>query len=245
MGLTMGCARCHSHKFDPISHKEFYQFFAFFNNVPERGLDGQRGNALPTLLLTTPAQQKLLDELDAAIAERKAALEEEKVAPAAARMGAGRSQNVRRTRRGRRSSSRPDGVLRARRQFLGYLRPLSARAHDRRRSDVRRRADRPGGDVRWRYRGQLRQRRPLRACRAVRPRGVAEAARESADGGLPEAGRPDASSRVRVAARRPRALRHSEMGGAAHDHPRLRCARQRSSRCGLASGSSSASGRTS
>ena len=82
MGLTMGCARCHSHKFDPISHKEFYQFFAFFNNVPERGLDGQRGNALPTLLLTTPAQQKLLDELDAAIAERKAALEEEKVAPA-------------------------------------------------------------------------------------------------------------------------------------------------------------------
>ena len=81
MGLTMGCARCHSHKFDPISHKEFYQFFAFFNNVPERGLDGQRGNAAPTLLLTTPAQQKLLDELDAAIAERRAALDEEKVAP--------------------------------------------------------------------------------------------------------------------------------------------------------------------
>ena len=39
MGLTMGCARCHTHKYDPISHKEFYQFFAFFNNVPERGLD--------------------------------------------------------------------------------------------------------------------------------------------------------------------------------------------------------------
>ena len=63
MGLTMACARCHAHKFDPISHKEFYQFFAFFNNVPEQGLDGRRGNAAPTILLTTPAQQKLLDDL--------------------------------------------------------------------------------------------------------------------------------------------------------------------------------------
>ena len=45
MGLTMGCARCHTHKFDPISHKEFYQFFAFFNSVPEQGLDGRTGNA--------------------------------------------------------------------------------------------------------------------------------------------------------------------------------------------------------
>ena len=74
MGLTMGCARCHSHKFDPISHKEFYQFFAFFNNVPEQGLDGKRGNAAPTILLTTPAQQQQLDELDAAIKAREAAL---------------------------------------------------------------------------------------------------------------------------------------------------------------------------
>jgi hypothetical protein len=55
MGLTMGCARCHTHKFDPISHKEFYQFFAFFNNVPERGLDGRTGNADPLLPLTRSA----------------------------------------------------------------------------------------------------------------------------------------------------------------------------------------------
>ena len=38
----MGCARCHTHKFDPITQKEFYQFFAFFNTVPEEGLDGQQ-----------------------------------------------------------------------------------------------------------------------------------------------------------------------------------------------------------
>ena len=82
MGLTMGCARCHSHKFDPITHKEFYQFFAFFNNVPELGLDGRRGNAVPMILLTTPAQQKMLDDLDDAIEEHEKALSDEAVAPA-------------------------------------------------------------------------------------------------------------------------------------------------------------------
>ena len=45
LGLTMGCARCHDHKFDPITQKDFYRFFAFFNTVPERGLDGYTGNA--------------------------------------------------------------------------------------------------------------------------------------------------------------------------------------------------------
>ena len=40
MGLTVGCARCHDHKFDPLSQKEFYQLSAFFNQLPERGLNG-------------------------------------------------------------------------------------------------------------------------------------------------------------------------------------------------------------
>ncbi|NIP93205.1 MAG: DUF1549 domain-containing protein, partial [Akkermansiaceae bacterium] len=40
MGLTMICGRCHDHKYDPISQEEFYSFFAFFNQVPERGLNG-------------------------------------------------------------------------------------------------------------------------------------------------------------------------------------------------------------
>jgi hypothetical protein len=81
MGLTMGCARCHSHKFDPISHKEFYQFFAFFNNVPEKGLDGRIGNAAPSMLLPTPAQQAKIDELDAAIQSHERALADTVVAP--------------------------------------------------------------------------------------------------------------------------------------------------------------------
>ena len=40
LGMTMLCSRCHDHKYDPISQKEFYQLFAFFNQVPERGLNG-------------------------------------------------------------------------------------------------------------------------------------------------------------------------------------------------------------
>ncbi len=81
MGLTMGCARCHSHKFDPITHKEFYQFFAFFNNVPEFGLDGRTGNAQPLVQLPSPDQQARLDALTAAIRTRQAALADPVVAP--------------------------------------------------------------------------------------------------------------------------------------------------------------------
>jgi mono/diheme cytochrome c family protein len=81
MGLTMGCARCHTHKYDPITQKEFYQFFAFFNTVPEQGLAGRTGNAAPLMLLPSHDQQARLDELDAAIATRQAALADPIVAP--------------------------------------------------------------------------------------------------------------------------------------------------------------------
>jgi len=79
MGLTMGCARCHDHKYDPIKQEEFYRFYAFFNTVPEKGLDGQKGNAGPILQLPSPKQQSQLDELKHAIAEKEAILPEKEI----------------------------------------------------------------------------------------------------------------------------------------------------------------------
>ena len=63
LGLTLECARCHDHKFDPISQRDYYRFFAFFNNVPERGLDGSRGNAAPSLTLPQSGHDALKREL--------------------------------------------------------------------------------------------------------------------------------------------------------------------------------------
>jgi hypothetical protein len=74
MGTTMGCARCHDHKYDPIPQRDFYRFFAFFNTIPEKGLDGRSGNADPVLQLSTPAQQKRLVELKEAITQKEDAL---------------------------------------------------------------------------------------------------------------------------------------------------------------------------
>lgn len=81
LGLTMNCARCHDHKYDPIKQKEFYEFFAFFNNVSEKGLDGRRGNAEPFLQLTTPEQEQRVTELKDRIKEREKTLEDEAIAP--------------------------------------------------------------------------------------------------------------------------------------------------------------------
>ncbi|MFN3652789.1 MAG: PSD1 and planctomycete cytochrome C domain-containing protein [Armatimonadota bacterium] len=57
LGLTVGCAQCHTHKFDPITQKEYYRLFAFFNTQDE-----------PTLAFPTPEQMRKQSELRAALA---------------------------------------------------------------------------------------------------------------------------------------------------------------------------------
>ena len=73
LGLTMQCCQCHDHKFDPLSQKNYYQLYAYFNAVPENGLDGRNGNAVPLLATPTPEQKQKLDSLAADIrrAEQK------------------------------------------------------------------------------------------------------------------------------------------------------------------------------
>jgi hypothetical protein len=62
LGLTVACAQCHDHKYDPISQKEYYQLYAFFNSTLE-----------PNLLLPTPEQAQKLQELNAELGRAKKA----------------------------------------------------------------------------------------------------------------------------------------------------------------------------
>lgn len=67
LGLTLNCCRCHDHKFDPVSQKDYYRFAAFFNNVRELGMTGDDGDYGPLLALPDEATEQRLAELDDAI----------------------------------------------------------------------------------------------------------------------------------------------------------------------------------
>jgi hypothetical protein len=67
MGLTAGCAKCHDHKYDPITQKEYYQLFAFFNQTE----DADRPDESPTIRVETDEQKREIERIDARIAELK------------------------------------------------------------------------------------------------------------------------------------------------------------------------------
>ena len=74
LGLTVGCARCHDHKFDPVSQRDYYQLFAYFNNVPEFGRAIKEGNSPPYIAAPTPLERERLAELDRKLAAAEAEL---------------------------------------------------------------------------------------------------------------------------------------------------------------------------
>lgn len=76
LGLTMGCARCHDHKFDPLQQKEFYELSAFFNNIDERGKGFKYVNSPPFITAPTSNQQEQLDEIDNRLTQARLAFAE-------------------------------------------------------------------------------------------------------------------------------------------------------------------------
>ncbi len=72
MGLTLGCARCHNHKYDPFTQKEFYQLSAYFNSINEDGHAFDQGNSPPVMLAPTREQQQELQRYEQDIAQVEA-----------------------------------------------------------------------------------------------------------------------------------------------------------------------------
>lgn len=97
LGLTMQCAQCHAHKYDPLTQRDFYRFFAYFNNITDRGVENREGNVDPLVQVASPLidrQRILLEkqihqaekqqaEVGASAAPRLAKWEKEQLADAA------------------------------------------------------------------------------------------------------------------------------------------------------------------
>ncbi|MEQ9441336.1 MAG: DUF1553 domain-containing protein [Cyclobacteriaceae bacterium] len=77
LGLTVECARCHDHKYDPISQKEYYSLSGFFNNIDEAGqISWDNAMPVPTMLMPDEQQDSLIAFIDAKITETQQQLEQ-------------------------------------------------------------------------------------------------------------------------------------------------------------------------
>ncbi|MFO0892043.1 MAG: PSD1 and planctomycete cytochrome C domain-containing protein [Isosphaeraceae bacterium] len=99
LGMTLGCARCHDHKYDPVRMKDYYQLFAFFNNIDGPPMDGNSAKWAPIAKVPSPEQARALDAADRKVAEVRKAIGEEVAKAVAAydpKADAGASEYVQR-----------------------------------------------------------------------------------------------------------------------------------------------------
>src|SRR5262249_34252758 len=71
LGLSVGCARCHDHKYDPLTQKDYYSLFAYFNSIDGPSLDGNKALYPPIVRVAGPEQLKEFDKLNARVEEIK------------------------------------------------------------------------------------------------------------------------------------------------------------------------------
>src|SRR5205807_230107 len=64
LGLSVGCARCHDHKYDPVKQKDYYSLFAFFNSLDQKPLDGNAAQYPPVVKVAPPDQLAALRKLN-------------------------------------------------------------------------------------------------------------------------------------------------------------------------------------
>lgn len=77
MGITVECAQCHDHKYDPISQEDYYSLYAYFNNNNDAGIVPYNGEAAPTVMLPTEEEEQKLAELKNKMGPLEAAIEKE------------------------------------------------------------------------------------------------------------------------------------------------------------------------
>ena len=81
LGITLACTECHDHKYDPFTQKDFYRFYAYFNSIAEKGLDGQKDNPAPSIKVPSPKQKVRSEELRGNVAALDSDLKQQLEAP--------------------------------------------------------------------------------------------------------------------------------------------------------------------